>query len=929
MQEEVLVSRDSSYLKSYIVNAGAGTGKTTRLIEEVFNKIEQKLNSDIKKEPRLIVCTFTNKATQELKERLIEKAIDRDDAKYIKYINSSSLHISTIHGILMLFLQTYGNKYDLDFDLDLISEHEENRLAQKALSHFIYKEEHIDILKNISYSDVVKILKLYNKKKIMFPETKFMKASSVEESENKEDFVTLFSKMQKLADEFQEHFLNEKKKLNILTYDDLELFSLDLIRKDPKVVKSFSSEWDYWFIDEYQDTSLVQEMIFKEFTNFQNVFCVGDPQQSIYAFRGAEPYVFERRLEDNKMKKEVLNTNYRSHFSLISFFNDFFKQKENILELKSKKNEKFSDSCVYTYKYSLEETDSCFKSIVYHIDQLSKKGVSYKDICILSRKNEHLSNLYLYLKQKNIPVYMKSKESFRNNRTVLDALFAIRVLINPHDKENLLALLRTPYFFVSDKNLSEFCKKHDDFVKNSEFQNTSFWNFIKDQNLFPIQKLKKCLDLKSKEGLVNSFEKIIFERGFMDIVNYQDSSKISESYLWKFLSLVRKTEKTNDDSILDLFYKITQEELDEGQSASADSPLDTESVHIMTIHQSKGLQFKNVLLFDLTQKSNNSADIVQFDSSTKDIVISVRSEGKIFDKRIKCKMHEELDNEKKTQASEESQRLLYVAMTRAEETLAFFLPQFKPKQNPFKGSLFYGFFDFLDKSQTNSNYILQKKESIGEIDALKNSVSKIEKLDPIEETVKIQSLPYKSSRDYTDEEELKSEEKPFVLNYFKNVFFKSYLGNQMHYILELLTKHSFSVVEDKVRNMNIKENEALLKALKYISELEEPDLKSFFKGGYAEWPFQLKTKKAILKGRIDLWNQKGDEIWIFDYKSSSPDPKKDVFKQTSFYAYVLDQIYKPDQIIMNAVYPIAQKIKKRSYSKEDRQKMILWLESIT
>ena len=971
-----MVQSQSSQLKSKIVKAGAGTGKTTYLIEEVFKEIQKEISAqESKTEPRLIICTFTRKATKELKERLIEEALKLNEPSYLRYINSSSLYISTIHGILSLFLKEYGIHYDIHPDFEVISEDENERILQRVLARYIYKKEYLNLAKNLSLDHIISILKKYSKNKLLYPDVKFAdkdsfkefkksqsensescnkKSQSVKElkksqSVNPEYFLDLFKEMQELGDEVHENFLKEKKKLNVLTYDDMELFSLDLMNKTPRVAQNFSKEWDYWFIDEYQDTSLIQEMIFNKLTQFKNVFCVGDPQQSIYSFRGADPNVFQNRMEDKKMKENTLKVNYRSKPSLVCFFNDFFKNEKDIINLESKNQTKDKDPVVFIFKSDSEKkAENVFKMIAYHIMNLRKKGIQYKDICILGVNNNHIQSLSLYLKKQNISVQAVDKNHFSFNRIVLDSLFVIKFLINPHDKENLLALLRTPYFYISDKDLSILCRDyHDLFDDRNEVspkskKYISFWNFIKDKNNIPIQKLNTFLRLQKSQGMLHTFENIIFQDGFMDLVLRQDSSGLQEAYLWKLLSLIRKAEQTDNHSVLDLFYKVIRvKEEEDSDPTELSSFLELDAVDLMTVHKSKGLQFKHVLIFDISTKIQSNKNDVVFDAKRKEIVFSVPPLTSPWDEKMKCYSHLKAIEELKLRSEEERKRMTYVAITRAQESVALFIPEKRvssksKSSSPLDKCFFKIASDYVNRIIPQpSGYAIQVKTEVEDIEAIQINPSFASEIKPYKASRIPEVAHIKSAQDFIDEtnpayqmRNQKKEEEKFIANYSKNSFFKSYLGNQMHEVFQLLTKHQPFVVRDKLNKLELKEKDTLLKSLDYISHLKDPDLQYFFQKGYSEWPLQFKTKKALLKGRVDLWGQKEDRIWIFDYKSSSSVKSNSLFKQLSFYAFILDQIHQPKEIFLCGVYPLEQKVETLCYSDEHKKQILSWLHSI-
>ena len=419
-----------------------------------------------------------------------------------------------------------------------------------------------------------------------------------------------------MADEFFTEYLTQKKIQGCLVIGDLALFSLDLLRNHPRVAQSFSKEWNYWFIDEYQDTSWVQEQIIKRITAFKNVFCVGDPKQSIYFFRGSDPNVFERRVASLGKEVKKLGVNYRSSPSLVHFFNDFFTKEEGFITFQPPQDKKWDAKkpCVSFLTYD-KEREEAFESTYYYIQKLLDEGNSLNDIAIFSRTNGDLSDVASFLKKRKINVLFSGSNSFSNNRLVLDASFLFKFLINPYDDKNLIALCRTPYFYLKDQKIADVCHDHKQFCKTDK--KISLWSYLeenKDEGGV-IQQLKTYLEIGKTKGLLKVFEQALLERSFFDLSHYQDSSGSSESNLWKFLSLLHKASNP-----LDFFYSLmeeNQETLPSFKKKEATSFLNSEVIQLMTIHKSKGLEFKHVIICDfsigISQKGADSNDCV-FDS---------------------------------------------------------------------------------------------------------------------------------------------------------------------------------------------------------------------------------------------------------------------------------------------------------------------------
>ncbi|MCZ0932212.1 MAG: UvrD-helicase domain-containing protein, partial [Oligoflexia bacterium] len=721
----------SDLLKKPLIKAGAGTGKTKTLIQSVYNVFHQ-LTSDKGRAPKLIVCTFTRKASQELKERLFETALKEienlsngNDLKkapaFLNYLQSSFLQVSTIDGVLNHFLKKYGLFINLnpDFEISYANEELFDTLAEK----FIY-EKHFSLLQKFPYPVLRNIFLSYFKNRLKYGDISFYTAddftdfrkerdriSSLIKSDNSlellfkenyklqildsekikklvkpaeifcsEEFAPVFEELKKAGEDFFSLFLEKKKSSSVLDIEDLLLFSHNLLQEKPHIAQTFSEEWDYWFIDEYQDTSWLQEQIIQQLTKFKNVICVGDPGQSIYSFRGADPNVFNRR--EQKVKESVtrLETNYRSSAQLIAFYNDFF-QADNFIKFKAPLQKKLSSVEPYLsfFTYNKEEKScqkSVFQTLCHYIQKLRNQGVDYSQIAVLSSRNEDIVKTADYLRSDNLPLMLHSSKNFSQKRLILDSLFLLKFLINPYDDLNLKALLRTPYFRLWDQDLADSSYQYH----SSEEGSLSFWSFIKEkykEALF-VKRLKSYLDNYKKHGLFESFKQALFDSALMDLSYFQDPTSSSIANLWKLLDLLNN----NRFSELKLFYELLDQEEEKEPFKEAPPCEESASISLMTIHKSKGLEFEHVILLDFSmnvsslQTGRKMEEIAVFDEMRQKMAVAVPIGGR-EKKKVKSYGHDLYNQVQNQIAISEKERLYYVAMTRAKESLAVFLPHIK------------------------------------------------------------------------------------------------------------------------------------------------------------------------------------------------------------------------------------------------------------
>ena len=161
LKSELSVSESLSSVE--IVRAGAGAGKTTKLVSQVFD-VASEFKKKYERLPQVVVCTFTRKATQELRERLTIKSFDQTDFELVNYVSSSShIHISTIHGVLHLFLSKYGHLLNLDNDFQLINDSEAKQIRSQILLSLLGEFTSSKCLHNMDFSRLLNLLSTYYK----------------------------------------------------------------------------------------------------------------------------------------------------------------------------------------------------------------------------------------------------------------------------------------------------------------------------------------------------------------------------------------------------------------------------------------------------------------------------------------------------------------------------------------------------------------------------------------------------------------------------------------------------------------------------------------------------------------------------------------------------------------------------------------------
>lgn len=496
---------------------------------------------------------------------------------------------------------------------------------------------------------------------------------------NKEIIQIIFQ----ICRETKKHFALKKKELEIIDFNDMEHFALQLL-EDPSIQQELKNKYETILVDEFQDTNELQETIISKFERGNNVFRVGDVKQSIYGFRQANPNIMKDHMNDQSEWNQtlVLKDNYRSNESIISFNNDFYQKIMNTDLLgcqfedidiahvgtkeQSKKKqypirfiytdqdewkEKQEEKLPYATIKSMHEKNR-YAIIANDILKQVEKGRKYADICILLRNRTKQEELKECLESYNIPVFASVNSGFFLNPAIQIVISCLNALFDPTDDIHLIATLHSPLFNVSMDMIANACIDKPRYA--------SVYHYIKDQEF-----MKPFCDMyyHHASSIVDCIK---------DIYQYNDF----------YYESTTEQDKTNLDYLLEKaiaypypndlcgFIKDIENEskLDKTGEASAFGK-EENVVKIMTIHASKGLQFPVVYVLSQTSTSSRLDNgPVRLDADLGVALASV--DHKQRSKRTSVyqisnqskKLHEDLMEE---------MRVLYVATTRPKEELIF------------------------------------------------------------------------------------------------------------------------------------------------------------------------------------------------------------------------------------------------------------------
>lgn len=495
----------------------------------------------------------------------------------------------------------------------------------------------------------------------------------------------ILKELKYLVFSFEEIYTQKKREENYLDFSDMEHEFINLLENE-ELNQKLKKQFKYIFFDEYQDSNDIQNYIVEKMRNDNNLFFVGDVKQSIYGFRNARPELFLEKLEsyenDENSSRINLSKNFRTDKDLIDFNNYIFERlmtRENSDIAYKDDNHRLNYHFEFDENYPKVSIKAISKNLneeaylVKEINNLINSGLEYKDIAILLRAS---SKAYLYeneLKKAGIPFSSDiSKVSFET----VEVEFFINILkyiANPNDDISLLSVLRSEIFNFSEDDLAEISLS-----SNKSYFYQKFKSYGEENEDDLSQKISDFNTIFTDFSYILNFSNMydfanfIFENsGLYDFLKARDRADERIKNIEAFIELMDDYDKNNENSLFGFLTYIDNLKNQKKDNLKASRNLSDEEnlVRIMTIHKSKGLEFKSVILPDFSKRFNtrdNSKDMVL----DKDLGIGINIadwENKIKISSIKRDLILEKSN---LNDKKEEMRVLYVALTRAERKIS-------------------------------------------------------------------------------------------------------------------------------------------------------------------------------------------------------------------------------------------------------------------
>jgi DNA helicase-2/ATP-dependent DNA helicase PcrA len=630
-----------------LVVAGAGTGKTSLITSRIVHLMNNKnVHPD-----NILAVTFTEKAAKEMLGRL-------DEVMPLSYYEPK---ISTYHSFCQEILRNDGHEMGLNTNFKLIADSEQWLLLRKEIYNFALKELRP---KNNPGKYISDLLKLFSK----CVDENVSSNDLIKFSLNCEDGIEKkkWEEVSFLFDKYQEIKLRDSK----LDFGDLITFAYKLFLEKPYILKKYQEKYQHVLIDEFQDTNYTQYNLIKllcslESLSNRSLVVVGDDSQSIYKFRGAAiSNILEFKKDYKDPKIVTLTDNYRSTQEILDISYKVIKNNdpytlESMLgiskKLKACGRENPVNSEIKVMKCT--DLDSEVNFVVSKIKEVlnQNNNLSFKDIAILVRANSHLEPYILELRKEGIPYQVYGNKGLYDKEEVSTVICLLNLLIDPSDNNNLFRCL-----FIESLNIEqELVLK---LLSTAKSKKTILW-----------QECENSLDknIRNFVSLIKKFQKHLANQlpsdlmfNFLQEIKYVSKFSLEETLenelaiknLDLFLKRVREIERSmlsennltpNLVEFMDYFNLI----LEAGENPAQAEFEDLDTVNLLTVHSSKGLEFECVFIPSLING--------RFPSTNRGSSFDIPTEL-VKDKEILPEGDYFLQEER---------RLFYVGVTRAKKYL--------------------------------------------------------------------------------------------------------------------------------------------------------------------------------------------------------------------------------------------------------------------
>ena len=554
-----------------MIIAGPGSGKTRVITERIAYLINSGINAQT-----ILALTFTNKAAKEMKIRI--KSLTKNE-------DSASIWMGTFHSIFAKILRQEAEIIGYTNNFTIYDNEDSNKIIRRIIKDWGLDKD------------------IYNAK-FIFSRISFMKNNLINpEDYNAYDDLKEQDQRHKRTDFFKiyQKYCQICRDSNAMDFDDLLINTYKLFQENISIKNHYQEIFKYILIDEYQDTNKAQDKIIKQIgTKHNNVCIVGDDSQSIYSFRGAN---INNMLNFKKFYKDVkefkLEQNYRSTQNIVNAANSLIAyNKHKIDKTIFSKNDEGDKIKLFEYSNGREEGAKISSMIEKSILGGSKKS----DHAILYRTNSQSKIIEDGLRKKGIHYRIFGGLSFYQRKEIKDVMAFLKLILNHDDDESLIRIINYPTRGIGNTTINKIRTK-------AEEENKTIWQILESNNLHQIKltnsakknviffiDIMKDLFEKINNNIFDIMEVLMDKTGIIRRLK-DDPTPDNINRLENIGELINSTKlfsmRKHDNHLIDFINEISLDE------TKTDNSNNEDHVSLMTIHQSKGLEFSHVYILGL------------------------------------------------------------------------------------------------------------------------------------------------------------------------------------------------------------------------------------------------------------------------------------------------------------------------------------------
>ncbi len=708
------------------------------------------------------------------------------------------------------------------------------------------------------------------------------------------DLIPYVQTLIDLACKTRIHFQDLKRANACMDFSDMERYAYQILQaNDYAVSKIYKERFKEVMVDEFQDTSTLQNEIIETLSMPGTIFRVGDVKQSIYRFRGAKPDLMRSIMQDENTHQIVLEHNYRSRENIVKYCNLLFGCIMNVPGCKDVYSEKDivstgaphqllekPDPCVIVQikKPEANNNDNEERKISY--DQMKAEwiaekiyelketdGYSFKDFAVLVRNHGDK----MYLKQAfdyaGIPYNIDTREGFFNSDLALTILAIYKCMLNPKDEISLLTVLTSNLYRFNDNQLAQLKIKHGSIYKGIKNDHP---NILEDLNNFNT--------IVRFDGLLALLNAIACHNDFF--TNLSDNEQANFDFLFE----KTQTLAQNKTSFLDLV-NFMEAAKDEKSSEAMAVGRNEDIVEVTTIHQSKGLQYKVVFLYSTSRNAFKEAkEKVLVDD---DLYLGLNHYDLPYRNKRISPRRMAITYKNNLEDLEEYTRLLYVALTRPMHKLYIV----DMEKDVVKEDMSIG---LLNKREGFTNLILSAQINDPDLFVIETyyPINPIQR--PSLQKTYAPSLPVFNNPNVTIFDDLKTPSASKASTTLAPLTFQkedggTNYGTFMHELMESMPNRLLTSKD--LEGLNLSENDASKVLAFHTSDLYKEALNGTI---YREFPFYIEQNNERLHGIMDFVSILDDKIILVDYKTDHADEetiKERYTKQLNAYKKALNTLY--------------------------------------